>query len=397
MKRVLFVDDEERALMGFRLALYRLRDQWDMHFFSSAQKALEHLENKGEVDALVTDLVMPHMGGLELLERVKRQHPETLLVAATGGADPKLLLRASDAAHQVIQKPFDSKDLENTLRRAFALRDRLNLPALKEFLNRIDQLPSLPSIYNEISKELHSEEPSMRKIGELIQRDMGLTARVLRLVNSAQMGLRHEVPDPVRAAALLGLEALRGIVLAAAALHNTGRKRPPAGFSFEALWAHSMKVGQYAKTIARAQECPRRVVNDAFTGGLLHDMGQAILAAEIPEPFGQALAHARKHRMPLSSAEQELLGATHGEVGGYVLALWGLPDTLVEALMFHDGPGDWTGDAFSAATAVHVAEALASRDGGKDGESPGLDTGYLERLGLGGQVPQWQELCAAEA
>ena len=398
MKRIMFVDDEPNVLKGLRLMLQSMAKQWEMVFIESPEQALELMEREAPFDIVVSDIRMAGMDGIEFLGRVKEQYPNTTRVAFTGTLDAKNFVRISAVAHNYLSKPCDADELKRVVTRALSLRERMQSNALKRAVHDISQLPSLPEVYQEMMAEFQSEEPSVKKVGEIIQKDPGMTANILKTVNSAQIGLRHSVSSPVQAASLLGLETLKSLVLMVGAFSPARKKPTPPGFAVEALWEHSLTVGRHAKIIAQNETKERQIVDDAFSAGLLHDMGQVILATEMRQAFGEALAAAEKEKVPLSVVERRFVGTTHGELAGYVLALWQLPDPLVEAVTFHDCPRDFPVRAFGPLTAVHVATNLRYDDQSTTAD-PDItpDMLYLSELDLAGRLEKWQELCLHES
>ncbi len=187
-KRILFVDDEPMLLQGLQRSLRSMRQDWEMAFVKGGNEALEAID-KQPFDIVVTDMRMPGMDGAQLLEEVKRRSPQTLRMVLSGQSDRETILRAINPTHQYLSKPCEGEELKARLLRAFALRDLLENSELKDLVSRLHSLPSLPSLYFELSGELSSDEPSLAKIGKLISADMAMTAKILQLVNSAFFGL----------------------------------------------------------------------------------------------------------------------------------------------------------------------------------------------------------------
>jgi len=164
----------------------------------------------------------------------------------------------------------------------------------------------------------------------------------------------------------------------------------------EQLWSHSLKVGQYAKQIARAEGQDRRMADDAFMAGVLHDTGKLILASNFSDWYSQAIGLSKEKQEPLADLETQLFGTSHGEVGAYLLGLWGFSHPLVEAVAFHHHPSRSPAGGFSVLTAVHVANALAHSESRSDGPAnaySALDIEYIANLKLTDRVPLWRQTC----
>jgi putative nucleotidyltransferase with HDIG domain len=173
--------------------------------------------------------------------------------------------------------------------------------------------------------------------------------------------------------------------------------------AFDQLWNHSWATGVLAKSLAEIELGDAHVADQAFLGGLLHDVGKLVLATGLAEEYAQVVRHQRRQRLPLGQAELELLGATHAEVGAYLLGLWGMPTPLVEAVALHHRPTVQDSPHFTLATALHVANGLLHEHApGPPGSVPSqLDMGYLAQLELHHRVRVWRHelhsphMCAA--
>ncbi|MBE7557955.1 HDOD domain-containing protein [bacterium] len=389
-KRILFVDDEPRVLGGLSRMLRPLRDEWDMAFLPSGADALELLSRE-RFDVIVSDMRMPGMDGAQLLSEVMRRHPHMVRIVLSGHSEKEMVLRSVGPTHQYLAKPCDADLLKATVSRACALRAILDNAQLKELVSRLDALPSLPQLYLEIVEEMRSPMASIQRVGRIIAQDLGMTAKVLQLVNSAFFGVRKQVRDPVQAASLLGMETLKALVLS---LHvfSSSRDALPAGFSLESLWQHSTAVGQLARGIAIAERADKKVVEDSLLAGLLHDVGLLVLTTQLPDQYQHVLELGRGEGCSLWAAERRIFGAGHPEVGAYLLGLWGLPDPVVEALAFHHTPSECLDSRFSPLLAVHVADAWSDHanlsQNGLEGSV--LDLHYLRRLGLENRLPVWK-------
>jgi putative nucleotidyltransferase with HDIG domain len=161
-----------------------------------------------------------------------------------------------------------------------------------------------------------------------------------------------------------------------------------------ALWRHSMSTASYAKAITARESGNATMLADSFAAGLLHDVGRLMLAIHFGDDFAEAVALASAETVPLCQAELDVFGTTHAEVGAYLLALWGLPDAVVDAVGWHHRPSDDGSDSFGPLTAVHVADLLDHMLHPEPGViHPPLDTSYLARAGLGDRITEWQEHC----
>ena len=128
--------------------------------------------------------------------------------------------------------------------------------------------------------------------------------------------------------------------------------------SVEEVWTHSNHTATQAKKIAAMLHASEQIKDDAFTAGLLHDIGKLILASRFPKEYTAVIKGATESSKPLWAEEREIFSATHAEVGAYLLSIWGLPNLVIDAVAYHHNPTAITEEGFSALTAVHAANAL---------------------------------------
>lgn len=386
MNRILFVDDEKNVLEGLKRMLYSLRNQWEMDFVSSGAEALQHLA-QSSFDVLVTDVQMPEMNGIQLLQEVRRRHPGVIRMVLSGVADLELTLQSVSLSHQYLTKPCDAQTLRATVQRAFCLRALLHNPNLRNLIGQIQSLPSIPMVYGELVRVLRSEDASPSAVGAIMARDMAMTAKVLQLVNSSFFGLSREIANPVDAVVYLGMETVRALMFTAAAFSQF-RVRACCEFSIEELQRHSLAVGALARRIARSMDLPPAEFDHAFVGGLLHDIGKLVLASNYPERYQETLRRSRSEPAAVSEVEREIFGTSHAEIGAYLLWLWGLPEPITEILALHHqllyDPG-----VSRAVTAVHIANSLVNRELG-----PGHNLEGLRNAGLDAGLAGWRKMHA---
>jgi len=389
-KRILFVDDEVNVLQGLRRMLNAMRHEWDMVFVESGQEALALLA-QAPCDVIVSDMRMPGMDGTQLLTQVMKRFPLTVRIILSGYADSSIILKAVGPVHQYLAKPCDAATLQVTVARACALRSLLADPALQGLIAGMQTLPSLPTLYLEVLEAVQDPHGSLERVGDIMSRDISMTAKMLQLVNSAFFGLRRHVASPGEAVKLLGLDTIKALVLSVQIFSHFDHQQKGA-FALDVLWQHSLATGTCAKRIAQEEQQDRHVVDHAFMAGLLHDIGKLVLAANLPDRYSAALVQAQAQGTAVWEAERALLGTTHAEVGAYLLGLWGLPDAIVEALAFHHCPSACPEQRFSPLTAVHIANALVhTEDSTEAGGMPAtLDSAYVAQLGLSERLSTWR-------
>jgi HD-like signal output (HDOD) protein len=388
LKRVLFVDDEQNVLEGLQRMLRPMRREWEMSFAADGPAALA-LSAERTFDVIVTDMRMPGMDGAQLLAEVMRLYPRTVRIILSGHSDHDMIMKSVGAAHQFLAKPCDPDVVKETICRACALRELLTNGNLELLVSEMKSLPSVPSLYMELMKELEASEPSIKNVSQIISRDPGMTAKILQLVNSAFFGLRRRISSAADAVSLLGLDTTKTLVLSIRIFSEfeaaCARQLP-----VEEIWSHSLRVAALAQAIARAETSNTELAQAAFTAGLLHEVGRLILADRLGDRYRQVMAAIECDPIPVAMAERNVFGAAHPEVGAYLLGLWGLPNSIVEAVAFYDNPSNSNATHFDALTAVHIADCLVSAE-----TRPGattFDMPYLETAGVAGNKATWEYL-----
>ena len=369
--RILFVDDESRLLDGIVRMLRPMRATWDVRTAIDGQTALAMLEAE-PFDLIVSDMRMPGMSGAQLLKEVASRHPQVVRYILTGQADRASLMQAIETTHRFLAKPCDAEALRHDIERSLRLRSLLRSQDLAREIGRIGALPTLPELYVAICSELSSPNPSMSEIARIVERDIGLTAKVMQLANAAGFCGTVRVVAPVDAVSRLGLDIIRSLVLAE---HVFG-SCTAIDWQSERWWSHSMAIAHAARAIARCEQANHDLSVSCFTAGLLHDCGHLL--------------------MPRDDAGEAIdAGSMHAEIGAYLLGLWGLPDAVVETVAWHHAPGQGGATAFNPLMAVHVAQHLVVPAQSEDPTT--LDAEWLTACGMHGRIEAWRAAVAEDA
>jgi putative nucleotidyltransferase with HDIG domain len=282
--------------------------------------------------------------------------------------------------------------MADRLHRTFALRDALGSSELRAIVGHLTAVPTLPALYTAVITELSREHTSGRRIGEMVADDPAVAAKILQMVNSPFFGLEMRVSDPVHAVQLLGLDAVRGLIVSAHVLETF--RRPARGLvDIERLWRHAVSVGALAGALAEEDGCATDVVQEARTGGLLHDIGKLVLVATLPVVATRILQRARRETRPMFEVEREELGVTHAELGAYLLGLWHLPSEIVEITAWHHAPRAFAADsALGFVIAADMLDAEATPRAARTGAIGDLRerlAAMLEPVGLAGRAAHW--------
>ncbi len=380
---ILFVDDEDRVLAGLRRLLRPMRHEWDMHFSLSGSEALEYLA-ANPVDVVVSDVRMPGMDGIQLLDEVRSRYPDLIRIILSGHSDQVATLRATGVAHQYLAKPCDPTVLQSAIDRSAALRRDLGDEAVAAAIGGTKSLPPAPKVYDQLTAELAKEEPSLNVVADIVATDPALAAKVLQLVNSAFFALRREVTSVPQAVALLGMKTVVGLTLTVG-LFDTPQPSPEIATILAEIRERSMDAANVAKGIALAEGGSPADADAAFLAGILHDCGKLVMSVNWPDDFVRV-----ETAGSTVEAEQACYGLDHARAGGYLLGVWGLPDEIVEAVAYHHTPGRAHDKQFGVMASLHVA--LAMMDRVKGGDAFRLDEAFIDQLGKSDRIPAWVEV-----
>jgi HD-like signal output (HDOD) protein/CheY-like chemotaxis protein len=386
-KRILFVDDEPMVLRGLQRSLSSMRKEWDMEFVESGARALECMSER-VFDVLVADMMMPNLSGAELADEVMKSYPKTVRIILSGHTDQEQAIRCVKSTHQFLSKPCEIERLKSTVGRALAFGVAFDNDELRSVMGKIQVLPSLPSLYLKLVEMLAGVKAGVNEIALTVRKDVGMTAKILQIANSAYFGFHKPTSNIGDAISCLGMEVLKSLVLT---LHvfSELEKMKTGGISVEVFWTQSYKIGGVAKAIAQREGKSLELCEQAFVGGMLHGLGKIIMASNFKGVYSDLLKTTSTEQL---QAERDLFKTTHAEVGGYLLGLWGLPLPIVEAVMRYPTPHGSPTKEFCPLTAVHVAHALVmnqSQELSENAPTWKTDMLYLQNVGCEARFEDW--------
>jgi len=246
-------------------------------------------------------------------------------------------------------------------------------PSLAELSSHAEALPSLPEVVNHLMRSLGDERADVDTLAQHINSDPAIVARLLAAANSAASGLSTRIYSAKQAFLVLGADRVTSIVLASALSYRYDTRS--SGFDTRLLWRHSLGVASCAQVLAEAIGIDPDL---AFTGGLLHDIGQLLMFIASPLNYVQALELHHQSELSLIAAERSLFGYDHAAAGGELAQWWKLPSEIVDAIAAHHEPDELGSEIGNL---IHVSEVL----------SHALDLGEQPN----NQVPELSELACA--
>lgn len=257
--------------------------------------------------------------------------------------------------------------------------------SLNQLIKDVEDLPSLPMVTLQVIKLTDDPKTTMADLSEAISQDQALTAKILRLSNSAFYGFSRTISTITDAVVILGFRSIRDMVFAATVHDYVKKEFSGYALAKGELWKESIVCAMLAKKIS--QKVKYRNPDEAFVAGLLHDIGKVILNMYVSDAFGEILQRVNHKKVPFMQAEEEVLGFNHANVGAKIANKWNLPVHLVEAIEYHHNPSSAPNEKILSAI-IHLSDVLCMTIGvglGADGMLYPFEEDILNQLKLNQQ------------
>lgn len=204
-----------------------------------------------------------------------------------------------------------------------------DVPALEEMVKKASDLQMMPQTARKVIELVSKESTTAQDLSQVIEKDANITTRILKIANSAFYGLRQEITTVQHAIVILGYKSVRSLVVASSskAMHKR------FGITEQLMWDHSVGTAIFGRGLAKGK--PQAVGELAFVGGLLHNVGKAIMNNECPKAYMEVMKTVYNENVSFIEAEQKVFGYTYPEVGNLVIAKWGLPESISKIIRFH--------------------------------------------------------------
>lgn len=393
-KHILFVDDTENVISGIQRQLRPYREQWQLYFATSGKQALELMQRQ-PIDLIVSDMMMPEMRGDELLAKVAAAYPGTVRMILSGYADEASVRLGLEVAHQYLAKPCSTEILRETICQIFKIQACVANPRIAAEVGEASQLPSLPKIYHELNAAIGDERATSAQIAGIFAKDMVLSAKLLHLVNSPYFGLQRTVSNLTDAINLVGLKKLNSLVLSVHVKTAFPVDDPAMERYMDYLWQDAGRVAELARLIALSEQQGEDRPDQAYLGGLLHNMGLLIFMSRGGDKLQTLMQQTVNSDTPIAELERSIFGFTRAEAAAYVLSLWKIPPRIIESILLQNTPSDSEYDGVNALTAVHVASCLLKPSVMRGCDrlfDMALDLAYLQRIGKLDRIGEWRML-----
>lgn len=232
---------------------------------------------------------------------------------------------------------------------------------IEDTIENINDLPTLPTIYNQLNKNINDPKASARRISSIIEEDQALTAKIFKMINSAFYSFPQKISSISHAVVLLGFNEIKHIALAVSVIDLFGDSVSGRKFNHVAFWSHSLAVAVCCRIIAKkAGPMVFKDPEEVFAAGLMHDIGKIVEDQFMHNDFIKVLVAAKKDACSLLTAEENILKFTHQDTGSFLAKKWKLPDSFCDAISFHNTPQKFPKENknYSLVAAVHVADVL---------------------------------------
>lgn len=384
--------DPHGEYLNWPKKLQKTHQNWEVFCIDDPETLISRLEID-HYDAIIISSAVKDYTELSVLRRAQEVSPSILRFQLGSKLEtPKEIAQKVELTHRIFPDPSNIEKIAETIEYLFKITRLINRPTLKHFISQNKRLPAAPTTYKDLTQELSSDTTDARKIGAIVEQDPALSAKIIQLVNSSYFGLPRQISHIPEAVSIIGIRMLRGLALSS----QTSDIYPPHKnwkyFSFEKVNQRSLLVARLARDICQDIGTDKGIMEQAFLGGLLHDVGILVMASQDPASYLKVLQYSVKEEKPLHAAERKITGVYHGEVGAALMALWNIPALTVEAILFHPIPFLSKDQSFQPLTAVHVADALIPPvwQHKTSQMNSQLSEAYLERIGHLNDLHRWK-------
>ena len=248
-------------------------------------------------------------------------------------------------------------------------------------IKSLNDLPPMHEVVTKAQKIMADPNSNIGDLAAVIETDQSMVVNILKLMNSAHYGLSREVSSLKQASSLLGFRALRELIAAVGVSNVLGKKLK--GYEFESgeLWLHSIATGFCSRILAEKKN--RELADDAYTGGLLHDVGKIILDPYVLQRKDTFDDFMKDETKMVLDAEKSILGFDHAEIASDICRKWHIPENVILAIQYHHYPS--LSEGSELAYIVHAADYLVRLSGlgyEDDDLMCELEEGALEFLGF---------------
>jgi HD-like signal output (HDOD) protein len=235
-----------------------------------------------------------------------------------------------------------------------------------DIISQVQELPSLPQIVNHVLNVMDDARSNAGDVAHAVEEDPALTAKILRIANSAFYSPNREITSVSFAINRMGTTEVRNIIISTgviSAMHNKANR----SIDYTEFWRHCICVAIGARIVNDfspvAPKYFRPTENPYFVAGLLHDIGILILEQTLGAVYAEVLEHAHQTGKPLHEVERRILGSDHQEIGAFIAEKWHLPEIVSRTAKYHHNPENAPDELSTFIQVIHIADALCANTG----------------------------------
>ena len=312
MTSILLADSDSVSRTNLVNSIQKLRPQWQVAGCAEGAQALLHI-GQNSVDCLICDSTLSDTKATDLLTSVQKLAPQTIRFVACADVNHEMVLQSTSVNHRFIDRRVEDVVLVEAIENSLLLSNTLNSEILRNYINGTTKLPALPSIYQKMMNMLATPSGCLTGVSKLIETDVGLSATILNVVNSAYYGLSQNIASIAQCVSLLGVHMVKNITLTTHVFAHFEESGLDVA-RVKQINEHSMRTGALANHFARASRAHKRVVDQVQIAGMLGSIGELVHMCS--EEF-------RVDVDPPVEVE---------ELGAYLLRSWHMPDPVIEAV-----------------------------------------------------------------
>lgn len=250
-------------------------------------------------------------------------------------------------------------------------------------IDKVKGLPTLPGMIHKVLALVQDEDTSARTLGNLIAYDQAISSRLLKVANSAYYGFMRGIATVQHAIVILGFKEVKSLTLGITVFNTINKTNKESSIIHEELWMHSIGCALAGQIICKKE--PGVDAETIFTAALLHDIGKLVLDNYFTQEYGKVLEKVQLNGISMVEAEEEVMGFTHADVGGFLCDRWKFPPMLVSPIRFHHQLEKVDAGHMQITSVIHLADILCKRahiGNGGDNKIPPLHSLAKEHLKL---------------
>lgn len=353
MLTILFVAESWDTLDDTKELMKPNRDAWEVLLACGSRDALRTIGDRRtpRPDVVVSELALSGSDGIDLLGRVQDVTPSAIRILTSSDAADAPLAASIPWVQHFVRPPFDLALLHSVIGRLAADPTAHRSHVIERLIEPLDRLPVLPKTYERITALSSQPDFEMSEIGEAVRADVALTTATLKLVNSPFFGLRTDVTSVEQAIGLLGLDVLKGLVLATKPIG--GDMDRPGGLDLAALSEYCQDISALSRTLARQHHLPVREQSLVFLAGMVHCVGLLIAATN---PWIKLPGRAELFVPVDIDVDERVFGIDRFALSAFLLRGWAFEPSIVRAVAGLSAPREAEVDGIAdiLALAIHL-------------------------------------------